>query len=138
MAETSGYGSSAPTLARIGDSCFETTGSRIVGSSEWIVLFWMRWTTLIGQVVDVRVLGEVHKWSGTEGGMAQLELDEQAAVGQREDQCGCGEQRAAWRCAVVLLDWTGIVSQMLHEVGVRGHGDFSCWRVPRRTMHWQC
>ena len=66
MAETSGYGSSAPTLARLGDSCFETTGSRIVGSSEWIVLFWMRWTTLIGEVVDVRVLGEVLKWSGSE------------------------------------------------------------------------
>ena len=31
-----------------------------------IVLCWTKWTTSIGQVVDTRVLGKVHKWYGSE------------------------------------------------------------------------
>ena len=37
VAEAHGYGSnsaSAPTLTKLGNSCFETAGSRVVGSSE--------------------------------------------------------------------------------------------------------
>ena len=35
MGETHGYGSSDSTLARPGNSCGETAGSRVVESSEW-------------------------------------------------------------------------------------------------------
>ena len=49
VAETYGYGSSsasAPTLANPGNGCFETAGSRVVGSSE-------RDRTMLDEVDDV-------------------------------------------------------------------------------------
>ena len=103
----------------------------------------MRWTTLIGQVVDVRVLGEVLKWPGSEEAwpnwsLMSRQLSENVRIGT--DVVSNGQLGGVQLCFLIVLctGKTGIVSQMLHEVGVRGRGDFSCWRVPRRTMHWQC
>ena len=95
---------------------------------------------MIGQVVDVRVLGEAHKWSGTEGGMAQLELDEQAAVGNREDQYGCGEQRAGGVQFASGLCCALERSGSYHRCSTRLEFEdvATSLVVPRRTMHWQC
>ena len=100
----------APTLAKPGNSWFETAGSRVVGMSEWDRI-------VLDKVDDVDWPGggyscfwEVRQVVRQRGGMSQLKLlDESrrwgrqsAAVGGREDQYGRGEQQAAWRCAVVL------------------------------------
>ena len=55
------------------------------------------------------------------------------------DQYGRGEQRAAWRCAVVcrpdhVVHGKRLESQMLYEAGVRRRGDFSFRCVSGRTM----
>ena len=109
MAETFGYRSisaSAPTLANPGHS-FGTAGSRVVESSER----------------DCAMLDDSDDDDWPDGGyscsregrqveqqresMAQVELrDESVRCGRRpaavrcRDLYGCGEQRAAWRCAV--------------------------------------
>ena len=51
-----------------------------------IALCWTTVTTTIDQVVDTRVLRKVDKWNSS---------------GKAWSKFGCGEQRAAWRCAVV-------------------------------------
>ena len=108
VAETHECGSSNPTLARLGNSCGETAGSRVVESSEW----------------DCATLDDSDDDDWTAGGcscsrggrqrdwqrkcMTQVELrDESVRCGRRpaavrcRDQYGCGDQCTAWRCAVV-------------------------------------
>ena len=52
-------GSSDPTLARFGNSCGETTGSRAVESSEWDC------AVLDDSDDDTRVLWKVDKWNSS-------------------------------------------------------------------------
>ena len=62
-------------------------------------------TTTIGQVVDTRVLGKVDKWnsSGKAWSKCFVMKANDVVIGQQlssTETSGCGEQRAAWRCAV--------------------------------------
>ena len=102
VAETHECGSSDPRFTRPGNSCGETAGSRVVESSEW----------------DCAMLDDSDDDDWPDGGypcsregrqveqqresMAQVELrDESARCGRRPAAVGCGEQRAAWRSAMV-------------------------------------
>ena len=69
LAETHGYGSSDPTLARPGNSGGETAGSRVVESSQWDCAILDERMTSIGQVVYTLVLGKVHEWYVMAAGM---------------------------------------------------------------------
>ena len=74
---------------------------------DGMALCWTTVTTTIGQVVDTRVLGKVHKWNSSGKAWPKWSFVMKAcdvAVDQQlscRDQYGCGEQRAAWRSAVV-------------------------------------
>ena len=65
-----------------------------------IVLCWTKLMTSIGQVVDTRALGKVHKWYGSEEASPNWSLTK--AYDGSVDQYGCGEQLAVWMCAVVF------------------------------------
>ena len=93
MAETHGYGSSGPTLARPGNSCGETAGLRVVESSEWDCAVLdgaddVDWTS--GEYPCSREVGQVD-WQ--QGGMAQLELRDESlrwghqSVVKRRGEC---------------------------------------------------
>ena len=107
---TNGYRSisaSAPTLANLENS-FGTAGSSVVESSERDCV--MLDDSDDGDWPDGGYLcsREGRQVEQQRGIMAQVELrDERVRCGRRPaavrctDQYGCGEQRAAWRCAVV-------------------------------------
>ena len=60
-----------------------------------------------------------------------------AAVGRREDQYGRGEQRAAWRCAVVLRPGRVVHGKRLgsyRRCSTRLEYEGVVRRIPVRTM----
>ena len=124
VAETCENGSKsacAPTLAKPGNSWFETAGSRVVGISEWDRI-------VPDEVDDVDWPGggyscsrEVRQEVRQGGGMPQLKLRDEsrrwgrqsAAVGGREDQYGRGEQVCSCASSCCAREEVGIASQML-------------------------
>ena len=105
-----GIGRSAQVLQRL--QILETALEQLVRAlskvQKGIALCWTTVTTTIGQMADTRALGKVDKWNSSGKAWPKVELrDESVRCGRRpaavrcRDQCGCGEQRAAWRCAFV-------------------------------------
>ena len=84
-----------------------------------IVLCWTRWTTSIGQVVDIRVLGRLHKWHGSEEGWPNWSLmkardgavDHQLSENMRirSDVVSNGQFGGVQLCFVLIVLCTGRV-----------------------------
>ena len=98
MWRLTGVGQTAQVLQRLQD--LETVALKqldrvLLGSPEWDHI-------VLDEVDDVDWPGDGYSVVRQRGGMTQLELDESlrwgrrsAVVGRREDQYGCGEERAA-------------------------------------------